>query len=121
MTERIFTSVTGDNTLTQRYVDIYCRSEHLEAEKSLLSAILDDAVQEYRKYSEAHNAEGKKRFREARDWIIREGKDWIFSFDTICDILGLDPDYVRRGVLGTDDKIGGESARVMSHQIRHRG
>ena len=22
--------------------------------------------------------------------------DWIFSFNNICEILGLDPDYIRR-------------------------
>ena len=56
MTDKKFTAVTGDNTMKQRYANTYRRSEHLEPEKSLLSAILDDAFQEYRKHSEAHDA-----------------------------------------------------------------
>jgi hypothetical protein len=27
-----------------------------------------------------------------------EGSNWIFSFDNICELLGLDPEYIRRGL-----------------------
>jgi hypothetical protein len=30
---------------------------------------------------------------------MRGGNGWIFSFDNICDLLGLDADYVRRVLL----------------------
>ena len=102
MAENNFTITTGDTSMVvQQYLDTFRRSEHLEPEKSLLTAILEDAVQEYRKYSRAHDADGKKRFREAEEWIMRGGNDWIFSFDNVCDLLGLDPEYVRRGLRET--------------------
>jgi hypothetical protein len=113
MAENNFTITTGDSSgdtsMVQQYLDTFRRSEHLEPEKSLLAAILEDAIQEYRKYSRSHDANGKKRFREAEEWIMRGGNDWIFSFDNVCDLLALDPEYVRRGLretLGTPRRGG---------------
>src|SRR4030095_15952584 len=104
MAENNFTITTGDTSMLEQYLDTFRRSEHLEPEKSLRAASREDAVQEYRKYSRAHDADGKKRFREVEEWIMRGGNDWIFSFDNVCELLGLDPQYVRRGLresLGT--------------------
>jgi hypothetical protein len=104
MAENNFTITTDDTSMVQQYLDTFRRSEHLEPEKLLFAAILEDAVQEYRKYSEADDANGKKRFREAEEWIMRGDNDWIFSFDNLCDFLGLDPEYIRRGLRESPDK-----------------
>ena len=101
MADNIFTITTGDTLMGQQYVDTFRRSEHLEPEKSLLAAILEDGIQEYRKYSRAHDADGKRRFREAKEWIMGRDNEWIFSFENVCELLGLDPEYVRRGVCET--------------------
>src|SRR6266545_7824660 len=95
MAENNFTITTGDTSMVQQYLDTFRRSEHLEPEKSLLAAILEDAVQEYRKYSRAHDPNGKSRFREVEEWIMRRNNEWIFSFENVCELLGLDPEYVR--------------------------
>ena len=120
MAENIFTSTTGDTSMVQQYLNTVRRSEHLEPEKSLLAAILEDAVQEYRKYSRAHDANGKSRFREAEKWIMRGANDWIFSFDNVCDLLGLDPEYVRRGLRETQGKPAEEEKPVHRHGMRRR-
>ena len=112
MAENIFTFTTGDTLMGQQYVDTFRRSEHLEPEKALLAAILEDAVHEYRKYSRAHDANGKSRFREAEKWIMRGGNDWIFSFENVCDLLGLDLEYVRRGLRETQGRSGEEAKPV---------
>ena len=119
MAENNFTN-TGDTSMVQQYLDTFRRSEHLEPEKSLLAAILEDAVQEYRKYSRAHDVDGKKRFREAEEWIMRGGNDWIFSFDNVCDLLGLDPEYVRRGLRETLGTPAEEEKSVHRDRMRRR-
>jgi len=98
MAEDTFTMIGDDSLMTQQYADTFRRSEHLDPEKALVAAILNDAIQEYRKYSGGQDRNGKKRFREAEEWIMHDGNDWIFSFDNVCHFLGLDPDYVRRGL-----------------------
>jgi hypothetical protein len=98
MAENILTTTDGDTAAAQQYLDTFRRSEHLEPERALIVAILEDAVHNYRKYREARDREGKERFREAEEWLMEDGNDWIFSFDHVCEFLDLAPDYVRRGL-----------------------
>ena len=87
-----------DSTMSQQYLNTFRRSEHLLPEKALLRAILEDAVHCYRKYQAAENRAGRERFHEAESWIMGSRNDWIFSFDNVCELLGLDPIYVRQSI-----------------------
>jgi hypothetical protein len=108
MAKDIINITNGDSMAMQQYLDAFRRSEYLGAEKSLLVAILDDAVQEYKKYYRADDGEGKRRFREVEEWVMHAGDGWIFSFDNICELLGLDPEYVRRALYETQFEPGQE-------------
>jgi hypothetical protein len=108
MAESFQRTMVGETSDTEKYIDTLRRSEHLQPEKDLLLAILHDAIDTYRKYRGARDPEGKKQFRDAEEWIMDGGDDWVFSFEHICDCLGLHPDYIRRGVLALKVKIAGE-------------
>lgn len=98
MAESFQRTMAGDTTVTEKYLDTFRRSEHLQPEKDLLVAILQDGIDTYRKYRGARDPEGRKQFLEAEEWIMGSDDDWVFSFQHICDCLGLNSDYVRRGV-----------------------
>jgi hypothetical protein len=98
MNENLRTWVSRDISATQQFFDSFRRSEPLEPERALLAAILEDAIHDYRKYKKARDREGKERFREAEEWIMESGNTWIFSFNHVCELLNLDPDYVRRAL-----------------------
>ncbi|HUK40146.1 MAG TPA: hypothetical protein VLX11_03855, partial [Candidatus Acidoferrales bacterium] len=51
------------------------------------------------KYVSARDGKGKILFQETEDWVLDQGADWLFSFASVCDTLGFDPDYLRRGLL----------------------
>lgn len=102
MTESLQGMMGGDTSVTEQFLATVRRSEHLEPEKDLLIAILQDAIYDYRKYRRARDPEGKGHFREAQKWIMAGGNNWIFSFNNICELLGLDPDYIRRGLRESD-------------------
>jgi len=51
-----------------------------------------------------------ERFREVEEWITHEGNEWIFSFDNVCEFLGLDPEYLRRGLREMDRHGSGSRA-----------
>ena len=36
--------------------------------------------------------------REAQQWIMGPDVDWPFSFENVCDVLGLDPGCLRSGL-----------------------
>ena len=89
-----------DSSETEQFLDTFRRSEYLKPETALIAAVLEDAIHDYRKYRGARDHSGKERFREAEEWLMHDGNGWIFSFANVCDFLGLDPEYVRRGLLG---------------------
>ncbi|HLK11614.1 MAG TPA: hypothetical protein VKW76_09550 [Candidatus Binatia bacterium] len=73
------------------------RSEH-EGERRLMVAVLEDAIDVYRKRCTAHDRRGRELFEEAEAWIESTDRRWLFSFENICDVLGIDADYLRRGL-----------------------
>ena len=75
------------------------RSAAVQAgEHRLLAAILEDAVLTYCVPNAARSRGGSRAAREAREWIESTDRSWVFSFERVCDALGLDVHYIRRGV-----------------------
>ena len=75
------------------------RKTLLEPEKKLMLAILEDAITCYQSNLSAHSVRGKRFFDETKSWIVAVGSDWVFSFENVCEALGLNPRYVRQGLL----------------------
>ena len=67
-------------------------------EHRLLWAVLRDGIEEYMKYVTATDRRGQRLYRETREWITQDNPTWLFSFVTICHVLGLNPDYIREGL-----------------------
>ena len=70
-----------------------------EKEEALMLAVLADAVECFQKYVFAVGPRERKTFCEAEAWILDRKAEWVFSFVNICEVLELDPDYVRRGLV----------------------
>ena len=66
--------------------------------RSLMSALLFDGVQSYMMYESGGGNSGKKKNREAFNWVHSRAKEYIFSFDNVCEALGIDPEYLRCGL-----------------------
>jgi hypothetical protein len=75
-------------------------AEHIcrQPECRLLWAVLENGVEEYQKYATATGRRGKRLFREAEAWLMDDDPMWLFSFVSICNVLGLAPDYLRTGL-----------------------
>jgi hypothetical protein len=67
----------------------------LEGERRLMLAILEDAVSCFQKYAGATRPRSKRLFQEAEDWFFEENGSWVFSFESICAVLSINPDYFR--------------------------
>jgi hypothetical protein len=87
-----------DTLLPSQYFDRIRGRKQLDGERRLMIAVLEDAVDVYRKQVGAHDPRGQSLFRDAEDWIEDRDKSWLFSFENICDVLDLEADYVRRGL-----------------------
>jgi hypothetical protein len=77
---------------------------YVEGEKRLMAAILTDAVECYMKQMNATEGRGRQLFLEAEEWVFGDSGGWVFSFENICDLLGLEPEYIRRGLLNWRQK-----------------
>jgi hypothetical protein len=69
-----------------------------QPECQLLWAVLENGVEDYRKYATATSRRGKRLFREAEAWLMQDDPTWLCSFVNICHILGADPEYLRTGL-----------------------
>jgi hypothetical protein len=37
-------------------------------------------------------------FVEAEEWFESQDDEWLFSFESVCAVLGFEPEYLRRGL-----------------------
>jgi|ERR1041385_2338202 hypothetical protein len=74
-------------------------SRQLEGEKRLMIAIFKDAIECLDKYRSARGGSGQVQYQNALEWVEDPGKEWLFSFSNICDLLGFDPEYIRKVLL----------------------
>ena len=86
-----------DTLLPSQYHERFRRRSQLDGERRLMLAVLEDAVDMYRKHC---GAQGRNRqlFLDAEDWIDDDDRTWVFSFLNLCDVLDLDGEYLRRGL-----------------------
>jgi hypothetical protein len=71
----------------------------LDGEERLMFAVLENAVEYFQKYVLARNPGGKQRFQEAEEWFLEKDSEALYSFENICETLGLHPDPIRRGLM----------------------
>ena len=72
-------------------------AEDLEPLKRLMLAVLDLAVSDFRTYAAVPTKRGKRLFADVDAWFSSSAAG-PFEFETICDAIGRDPDYIRRGL-----------------------
>jgi hypothetical protein len=101
--EKIISLFEPDTLLSAQYFE-NLRSKTLVPERRLTLAVLEDAVNCFQANVMAQSGRRKKLFKETEDWIMAPGDDWIFSFVSVCEILRLNPEYVRQGLLRWKEK-----------------
>jgi hypothetical protein len=74
------------------------RRDHLHPEEKLMFAVLADAIECFQKYISATSRRGRKIFNEAESWIMSGDNLSLVPFEHVCEALGLDPSYLRRGL-----------------------
>jgi hypothetical protein len=120
MEERVTSLFQPDTLLPDQYLETFRRKSHLEPEKKLMLAVLEDAIACYQKYVFARDSKGKALFQEADEWFHEKGGDWLFSFTNVCETLGFNPDYVRQGLAQWKAKRLGGRSKAKVYQLRPR-
>lgn len=68
-------------------------------ERALLGALLFDGVQAYLNYHVDDGLAAREECIEALSWVHSEERDYVFSFINVCQAIGIDPDYLRLGLI----------------------
>jgi len=63
--------------------------------RRLMAAVLRDAVGCFQQHLLDTSQRGQRLFQEAERWIMVENDVTPLQFSDVCDLLGLEPDYVR--------------------------
>jgi hypothetical protein len=99
-----------------------------EGEERLMLAVLENAVEYFQKYVLARNPRGKQLFQEAEEWFLDKENEALYSFENICDTLGLHPDHIRKGLLvwkkakvklGSIDGHPAGSPKLPRNRVKH--
>jgi hypothetical protein len=100
-----------DTLLPSQYFANLKRKTAHEPERRLAVAVLQDAVDCFQKHLRSRDRKARELFLDAEEWICSEDRSWPFSFDNICDLLHINPEYLRRGLITWRDQQLSEHTR----------
>jgi hypothetical protein len=87
-------------------------------EQRLMLAILEDALQCFQDNCSAKNGKKKQLFENVQKWFFEPSSGWVFGFESICSVLGFEPDYLRKGLVRWREKevIKRRGAPLLKHE-----
>lgn len=109
--DRMASLFQPDVLLTEQYIENFRRKTPLEPEKALLLAILEDGVRCFQDNILPRNRKKQMLFEEAEAWLFSDEANGVFSFVSICGLLGFDPGYIRRGLRRWQQRAMGEKRK----------
>jgi hypothetical protein len=84
-----------DIVLPEQIVEGYRNDSYLSGEKALMLAVLEDGIRCFQEHLRNPRYNPRLLSQQAEEWIRVEDWDWPFSFNNVCDTLGLDPEALR--------------------------
>jgi hypothetical protein len=100
-----------DVLLPEQFFSTLRRRGPREPEIRLVIAILEDAIDCFQKHLWAREHKARQLFEDSEAWILSEEREWPFSFENICELLDLNPEYLRNGLLAWKEHQLAERSR----------
>ena len=63
-----------------------------------MQSVLEDAIDCFQKQFGGPGFRDYRIAQEAEQWFFTDDYKWPFSFINICSVLGINPEYIRRGL-----------------------
>ena len=90
---------TPDIVLPEQFLQGYRRDSFISGEKALMLAVLEDGIRCFQEHLRNPRSNPKLLSQEAEAWIRTVDYDWPFSFNNICETLGINPEALRAALL----------------------
>jgi hypothetical protein len=84
-----------DTLLPVQYYGLIRRGNVLEGERKLMFAVLEDAIECFLKNMNAKSLLRRILFYEVQNWMNVRNRAGLFSYETLCETLEIDPDGLR--------------------------
>ncbi|NIO09936.1 MAG: hypothetical protein GTO40_18800 [Deltaproteobacteria bacterium] len=97
--EKVTALFQPDTLLPTQYYETLRNKAAMLPEKRLMLAVLEEAIGCFKKSIFGRSRRQATLFRNADTWILGENDDWLFSFDSICENLGIEPAYLRKNLV----------------------
>jgi len=88
-----------DILIPMQYLSTYQRRFHLDPERVLMLAVLQDAVVCFQEYLGTTCKRKVTLYTDAEQWLLDDDRSYLFSFENICEALGFESDYLRQGLM----------------------
>jgi hypothetical protein len=110
--ERALSVFQPDILVEYQYQSTYRRRFHLDPERVLMLAVLQDAVVCFQDNVSATCKRKQAMHHDAAAWIESTDRSYFFSFENVCSALGYDAEYMRQGLMRWKEMAVGGRRRV---------
>lgn len=91
-----------------------------EPERALMVAVLEDAVRCFLNHYRATDPKPRALYEDTRKWLMSSERSGLYAFENVCDVLGIEPGYLRRQLLAQRDERHSGGTRVPTPHFSHR-
>jgi hypothetical protein len=99
------------NFLAAQSLVLQPRHGEINGEHVLADAVLREAIRAYQKFARYQSRRAVRLFSDVDQWFSADDRDSCFSFINICQILDLEPTYIRIGLKMWRERVSSDSAR----------
>lgn len=89
-------------------------------ERLPMLAVLQETVHAYHRYAASKTHRGRRLFSDACSWFWSQERDYLYSFESICLHLQIDPSYVRKGLHHCQQAKAPQQTKVVRASQRRR-
>ncbi len=88
-----------DIVLPEQFFEGARRDSQASGEKALMLAVLEDGIRCFQEHLRNPRSNPRLLSQQAEAWIRAVDYEWPFSFNNVCETLGIDPAALRRALL----------------------
>lgn len=89
-------------------------------EARLMLAVMEDAIATCRRHWGKQANRQPKEFRDALVWLESTDRNWLYSFENVCETLSLPPGKTRAGLLDLVSDPSPETEALYRVMLRHQ-
>ena len=88
-----------DILTSHQFFRVFQQKPGFDPERRLMVAVLADAIECFQKYATTGTRRGRKLFTDTEQWIASRDSSWPYSFERICEVLNINANYLRIGLM----------------------